>query len=352
MIPSNIPYLIGETAFHHEGDVPFLKQLVDHAESLKLNAVKFHLLMDINEYMIAEHAAINDLAKWCLDEGQWTEISEYTSSKNIDVIYLCNDVNSLRWILNKNIPCKAIELHATGLNDYFLLEEASKFNGTVILGVGGSSLDEIFYAIDFLEKRNKTDIFLMYGFQNYPTDYADVNLERLKKYQSLFNYPIGYADHTDPEDDNNAFVSVMATAVGVNVLEKHFTHAYGDKRIDAQSAVSIDTMKKIKELQNTAFTVLGNGSLELSAAEKKYGDTGPMKKAIVASKVIEQGELLTLDHIAFKRTNDSSTLKQLQLQDILGLKTKHRIEKDEIIDFGKVEYKFTIADISQFKNTK
>jgi len=351
MIPNNKPYIIVETAFHHEGDKNFLKGLIKDAKEIGVNAVKFHLLLDIDDYMIADHDAIEVLKPWCLNSSDWDEIIEFCG--DIDIILLCNDQKSIEYAIQKGNRIKAIEIHATGINDIFLLEKASKFNQTVILGTGGSSLDEIDFAIQFLKDNNKLDVFLMHGFQNYPTDYKDIKLSRMSRLNQLFNLPIGYADHTDPLDENNEFISCIPLANGFNVIEKHFTTNFGEKRIDAQAAVNVNQLKKIKELSQIIWSTLDLDScLKLSPAEMKYGNTGPMKKAIVAKNDIQEGELITLSNIAFKRTNASSSSKQLDLSKLLNNKTTRFIKKDEIIDLNNIQFSFLVNDISQFKNTK
>jgi N,N'-diacetyllegionaminate synthase len=351
MLPIDKPYLIGETAFHHEGDVSFIKGLILSGEKLAVNALKFHVTLDLDNYMVSNHEAIDVIRPWCFNALQWDDI--LATTKNCEIILLCNDVKSVEYAIACKFAVKAIELHATGLNDIFLLDSASKFDGTVILGTGGSTLDEIDYAIQYLRRNEQNDIFLMHGFQNYPTDFRDIKLDRMDKMKQLFGLPQGYADHTDPEEEANAIISCLAVAKGYNVLEKHFTTHFGEKRIDAQAAVNAETIREIKKLAEKIHLSLGSGSeLELSAAEKKYGNTGPMKKAIVAREYIAEGTVLSLEHIAFKRTNESASLKQLQLQNLLGLKTKRTVAKNEILDFLNVEYSFVSQDISQFHNSK
>ncbi|MDB4505931.1 N-acetylneuraminate synthase family protein [Saprospiraceae bacterium] len=352
MIPNNIPYLIGETAFHHEGDIEFLKTLIKHGAEIGVNAMKFHGLLDLDDYMVANHDAIEVIRPWCLTEEALGEVVGYTQQLELEVVLLCNDVKSIDWAIQHSNQIKAIELHATGLNDIFLLQKGSQFDGTVILGVGGSTLDEIQYAIDFLRSNGQEDIFLMHGFQNYPTDFKDINLSKMRLLQNLFDLPIGYADHTDPADEDNASISVMGAALGFNVLEKHFTHLFGKKRIDAQAAVSLDQMKNTRSLLDKVMLAFGKNDLTMSEAEKRYGDTGPMKKAIVARELIPKGTIISLDNIAFKRTNESTYLKQNQVHSLIGLMATSDISKDELIDFSKVEYSFKKADFSQFHNTK
>jgi N,N'-diacetyllegionaminate synthase len=345
------PYIIGETAFHHEGDVGFALALVQQAQKLKLNAIKFHLLLDLDDYMIANHEAIDVLRPWCIEAKDWDRI--LTQTGTMDVILLCNDVKSIDYAIQSKHPIKAIEIHATGINDVFLLDRAAQFPNTVILGTGGSSLDEIDFAVNFLKNKGKKDVLLMHGFQSYPTQLEDIKLSRMKKLATLFDLPVGYADHTDPASPDVEFVSVLGVSNGFHILEKHFTHAFGEKRIDAQSAVSIGQLKRIIELANMVHKAYGEkDGLQLTTAEGKYGNTGPMKKAAVARLKIAKGEAISLENVAFKRTNNSSSLKQIELAKLLGNKANRAIEKDEIIDLNNVDFDFRQEDFSQFSNTK
>jgi sialic acid synthase SpsE len=319
--------------------------MIDEIAEIGLNAVKFHLLLNPDSYISKEHPLYNEIKKWLFTEKQWSELICYSIDKNLDIIALCDDVESVKYINDNHKNIFAIETHATGINDYFLLKEAANFKGKIILGVGGTSLDEIQYAINFFKKQGKHDIILMYGFQSFPTDYMDINLQKMKKIRDLFDLPVGYADHTSYDDDYNEVISIMAAAMGFNILEKHYTLYPGVKRIDYVASVGKKQMGKIKEMMELALKIHGNGGIELSENEKAYGNIGPMKKAIVARNVIKKGEKINLDKIWFKRTAKESTIKQNQLPALLGLKAIKDIEKDEIIDFDKVEYKFKKPDL-------
>lgn len=353
MITSERPYLIGETASHHQGEIEYLKKLILAAAALELDAIKFHLLFDVGDYFVQEHPGFKTTKGWIFSASQWQELFNLANDKQLDIIALCNDVASLEWINKEcNTPVKAVELHATGINDVFLLNESACFSNTVMLGVGGSTLDQLDFAINHLKNQNKNDIFLMYGFQNYPTDYKDINFRKINLIQNLFGLPVGYADHTDPKDENNELITVSAILKGVNVLEKHFTLDVEEKRIDSQAAVSIERMKKIKELSEVMFLVNGKGGLEMSNAEKKYGNIGPMKKAIVARKKIPENKIITLEDLAYKRTSESSYLSQKDIELLIGSKSINDIEKDEIISYTNVEYKFNVAETNQYFNNK
>lgn len=331
------PYIIAETAYNHEGDISYLYQMIDDIAEVGLNAIKFHMLLNLDSYIRKDHPHYGLFAKWMFSEKDWNGIIDYSREKELEIVALCDDVESVNYIVSNNKPVKAIELHATGLNDYFLLEAVSKYNGQVILGIGGSTLDEIQYAVDFLKQRGGSQILLMYGYQSYPTKYQDINLSKMIKIREKFNLPVGYADHTAFDDPYNEIVSVMGAMMGVNVLEKHYTPDYGVERIDYHSAVGKEKMKKIKELMKLVVAVRGGGGLGMSDAETEYGGTGFMKKAIVARENINKGDKLSLSNLWFKRTNEKSNIRQNQISQFIGLEVAKNIRKDEMIDFTKVK---------------
>ncbi|ACL70449.1 N-acetylneuraminate synthase family protein [Halothermothrix orenii] len=334
------PYIIGETAYNHQGDIHYLKRMIDDIAEIGLQAVKFHLLLNPESYLQNKHPLIKKIKEWIFTEKEWDEIINYSKQKGLDMIALCDDLDSLKFIKKYHRDLKGIEIHASSLNDYFLLEEARDFPNSVILGIGGSTLDEIEYAVNFLKQRGKEDIILMYGFQSYPTDYTQINLAKMQKLKNLFNLPVGYADHTAYDDKYNVDISVMAAAMGINILEKHYTPDYGVKRIDYHAAVGKKQMKQIKDKMELYLTVLGDGSLSMSDSELKYGNTGPMKKAIVARRPIKKGEKLTFSNLCFKRTEEESPVPQKMFINLLGIEAYQDIDKDEIIDFSKVKYRF------------
>ena len=349
---NDTPYIIAETAYNHEGDIAYLKRMVDEIADLRLNAVKFHLLLNIDSFMKKTHPLYATVKQWMFTEKQWDDILGLAADRNLDIIALCDDVESIQYLIRTKKKVQAIELHATSINDYFMLKAAAKFTGQIILGVGGSTISDITYAVDLLRHQEKQNIFLMYGFQSYPTNYKDINLSKMLAIRDLFHLPVGYADHTGFNDPNNEMISVAAAFMGFPVLEKHFTLDYGKERIDYHAAVGAQHMKRIRDLMSIALQTHGSGKITLSEPEKAYGNIGPMKKAIVARKDIKKEGQFTLENLWFKRTPEESTIQQKQFLQLLGCTAKTDINKDDVIDFSNVNYKFKPVDLRQFTKIK
>ncbi|WP_053956735.1 N-acetylneuraminate synthase family protein [Inediibacterium massiliense] len=334
------PYIIGETAYHHEGDFEYLKKMILDIGEMNLNAVKFHLLFNLDSYFQKQHPLYKHIEKWMFSQKQWNEAFEISKENNLDVIALCDDIESIQYINKEHKDIKAIEIHSSSLNEYYMLKEALKFENLIILGIGGSTLDEVDFAVNFLKKNGKKNIWLMYGFQSYPTRYEDVNLSKILKIRDLFDVPVGYADHTSFDDKNNVDISAIAAAMGIYVLEKHYTPNMGQKRLDYHAAVGKEQMKAIQIKMELYLKVFGDGMLELSQLERQYGNVGPMKKAVVAKRNIKKGERLSLENLCFKRTKREGSIMQKDFLGLIGLEALVNIKEDEMIDYSKVKYKF------------
>lgn len=340
------PYIIGETAYHHEGDLDYLKKMIIDIAEAELDGVKFHLLLDPGSYMQKHHPLFKATQRFTFTRDIWSGLFSLADSQGLDIIALCDDISSIDFIIERHPDITAVELHATSINDYYMLNKAAVFPGKIILGISGSTVDDIDYAVSILRNLGKEDLLLMYGFQSYPTDYRDINLSKMLKLRDLFQLPVGYADHTGFDDENQLFISAMGAAMGVNILEKHYTPEPGVKRIDYQAAVGKKDLIEIKNLMQLYLSAYGNGTLAMSKSELIYGNTGPMKKALVARKRIKTGEKLSLENLWFKRSSANSPISQKELFNIVGLEALRVIEEDELIDYASINYLFKTSDYS------
>jgi N,N'-diacetyllegionaminate synthase len=323
--------LIAETAWHHEGDFIFMKDLVTKiCETSNADIVKFHISLDLEEYMSKDHEAYKTLKSWLLSDKNWEELIGIVRRNNKELMLLLNDTKAVDF--SKKFNPEYVELHSVSLNvprlQIAVLENFSD-KTKIVIGVGGCSVEEVEEAIKFFDKR---ETVLMFGFQNYPTKYEDVNLYKIKKMQDLFRGTIfGYADHTAWDQENNELITLLVASNGMNFIEKHVTTEYGKERCDYSAAISIDQLnilyKKIKVLDK----LYGDGSMELNAAEQKYSSYGPMKMAALANRNLNQGEELTINNLRFCRTSQNSDMSQIDILKAIGNKLSKDLQANQVI---------------------
>ena len=100
---------------------------------------------------------------------------------------------------------------------------------------------------------------------------------------------------------------------------------------------------------NKVYKSLGEilyGGSQADIKNKKY------RRSIYACKDIFKGEFITKDKIAYKRTNSSTYMSQINIMKLIGLKAKKDIPADSFIDFSNVEYEFKKTEFKQFKIKK
>ena len=323
--------LIAETAWHHQGDYSFMKNLVSEiATKTEANIVKMHITLDFDEYMDSSHDAYALLKPWLFNKDQWSGLIEIVRNNNKKVMLLLNDTEAIKFGLS--FSPEDVEIHSTCLNDVFMLDELKKGllpSIKVVFGVGGTSIDEIDHAVNYLKHSNT---LLMFGFQNYPTLYENVNLNKIRKIMKLFdNFEYGYADHTAWDSVHNELVTLLGAASGMTYIEKHVTTHYGKNRVDCPAAISIDMFNSLYKKVKILDRLNGNGALPMNEGELSYSIFGPMKKAAVFKTSVSKGDVLTLEIIKFVRTKEISDMSQIDVVNSIGKKINQNLENGAIL---------------------
>jgi len=322
--------LIAETAWHHEGDFGFMQNLVTQiSESSRADIVKMHITLDINEYMSRDHDAYSTLKKWLFSAEQWEELINIVQASGKELLLLLNDTSAIKFAAQFNPAL--VELHSVCLNVPRLQQAILSDIGTnakIVIGVGGCSLQEIDMAVEVFKGR---ETILMFGFQNYPTNYEDVNLKKIRKIQSLYaNKEFAYADHTAWNEENNELITLLVSANCMEYIEKHVTIEYGKERCDYSAAISIEMFEALVDKVKLLNSIAGNGSILLNSGEQKYSQYGPMKMAGVAANNLNQGDVVSLGDINFCRTSQVSHLSQIDIVEKIGENLSSNILRGDV----------------------
>ena len=174
----------------------------------------------------------------------------------------------------------------------------------------------------------------MVGFQSFPTNFKDINIEKINVLKRLYpNVKIGYADHTVYNDDDMVKNNIYAYKLGARVFEKHISIEEGVERIDYISAINQEKFSKLVwaltnniEITDTYANVDLN---YLSGSEITYRNR---EKFAVASNFLKKGDFINQKEIKYKlidsgvgfASNDIIPKKRINrdiLEDDLILKT-------------------------------
>ncbi|MGA1794831.1 MAG: N-acetylneuraminate synthase family protein [bacterium] len=298
-------YIIAEVASAHEGDLKMLYTLIESAASAGADAIKFQLYHP-DELAVKSYRYYDLYKKLQYSEEEWKGIINYSKKHNLDVWIDPYDRWGLALVTSVISDIKGVKVPPTILADMELTRGILGLGCMRMIGVSGFSTTQIegfFKELGILKGSNDRGLFLMHGFQRYPTQIEDLNIERIKLLEDKFGLPVGYADHVDAGLQLAKIVPCLAIAAGAKIIEKHITLDRSRKGPDYYSSLNPDEFKEMVDLIKNTETAMGSG--EVTTEEKTY-----LKDAtkIVAGCAVQVGDIISQDKISYKRSDDQGLL--------------------------------------------
>jgi N-acetylneuraminate synthase len=144
------------------------------------------------------------------------ELSEYCNSKNIEFMstpFSVEDAKQIDPYVNYH------KIASYEISHYRLIEFIAKTGKPTFLSTGAATIDEIEWAVNHFFKNDGKNLTLLQTTAKYPAPLESLNIYSMDILKETFNVPVGLSDHSiDP-----IIGPVCATALGANVIEKHFT---------------------------------------------------------------------------------------------------------------------------------
>ena len=308
-------YIFADTAFIHQGDIKYLKDLIYAVHSARCDAIKFQLLFKIDDSYSRKLDHYDEIRSWCFSQDEWLECILYAKSLGLEVILLPIDPSALDFCIDNLNLVEAIEIHSISLNEIPMLEKIKTLtNIPILLGIGGRTIDEIDFALSYIDPKNYP--ILMYGIQNFPTIVKNITLSKIQTLKSVFRCTLGYADHTHYNDSYNVLLIEYAYILGARVFEKHIALESGVKRVDYEAAVSVKDLLEIRERLDRLVSILGKSTRFLLAnSDMMYRKR---EKKLVYANQLHNGEIISAEVIKYIVHPEESDFEQKDYLKIIG----------------------------------
>jgi N,N'-diacetyllegionaminate synthase len=327
-------YIIAEMASSHEGDSAIARIIIDGAGTAGSDAIQFQIwkLADLD---VPHHPDYAEREQLELSQEEWAGLADYSRERypEMQIIGCVYERESVDFC--ERIAVDAYKLHSADLSNPYLVKYVAQTGRRIDLSVGASTLDEIQTAVQWIVQASGAPIWMMYGFQNFPTAPEDIHLDYMMKLRGFFELPVGYQDHSDGDSAAAFWLPAAAAGMGVDILEKHITHDRSKKGIDYQAALNPDEFKKFVHMVRQIEAAKGNSvPRPFSPAERKYRKYA--KKSVVAGRDLECGMTIGEDDVRYMRA-DELGLPPDQVQRLLGRKVKKDITRYGLIREEDVE---------------
>jgi len=316
--PGERIYVIAEGANNHAGDHRIAMQMVEAAATTGADAVKFQC-MDADEFAVPSYEWYKVYRELRFTKQQWKDLKDRAAELGIS---FCVDVLDPPSVdLHVDIGTPFFRLHAGDLVNPFLLKYAAQAGRPLLLHTGMTTIGEIEFAIECITAAGNEQIVLLHGFQDHPSQHADMHLRVIRTYQEIFDRPVGLNDHT-----TDTVAALAGLGAGAMAIEKHFTTDRAAKRYDWVSALEPPEFRKMVEDLRSAETCMGNALREPSAKELAWRET--TRKSLVAREDLPAGTILTEKNVAMKRRTPLG-IGPLDAESILGKRLARPVKRND-----------------------
>ena len=337
-------FVIAEMACSHDGLVEKAQTIISGVSAAKADAINFQVF-SIKDLMVPQYGSgvarvsagkesqrIYDyLSTISLDHQAWEGLFAFAREHNLLIISTCGDLPSIKFV--SNLEPDAYTISAPSLCEEGFVREIASKGKPIFLRIGGAFLGEIEKAVMLIQECGNGDVILIHGFQNYPTKLEDMNLSYTHSLKTIFSLPVGFADHVDAESDLSLVLPLLSLPFGASVIEKHITHDRKLRGEDFESALNPDEfIKFVQHLREIERTFGSPATRPLSEDELNYRQV--CRKRTVASRSIKQGEVISADNIAFKRSDEGIYPDEISFT--IGRVVKRDIAENDPISWDKL----------------
>lgn len=333
-------YIVAEIGCNHNGDPKLAHEMVRIAKECGVDAVKFQTFKASSliskyapkaEYQIKNtgntESQLEMTEKLELSHADYLNLRKYAISIGLDVFSTGFDLESNQFLYDtRQTTWKIPSGEITNLPYLRQIAEFDVKNKKILLSTGMSTIEEINDAISILKRDLTAQIVILHCNTEYPTEDEDVNILAISDLKMHFpQYEIGLSDHS-----KGIVASIMATALGVKIIEKHFTLDVNMPGPDHKASIMPGELRKLCDSVRRAEKMLGNGKKIVTKSEEK--NIVVARKSIVARKKINKGEIFTEDNITCKRPGNG--ISPMKWDEVIGRKSDKDYLEDELIEIS------------------
>lgn len=273
--------IIAEVGECFNGSMERAKHMIVEAAKAGCDVVKFQIL-DMDE-VSKDDPEYDWFAKIELDRERIHQLKEWAEEQEIEILFTPVSVKTAEYIYEEGI--NTVKIASSFIRKKEVLQYINEHFQTVYMSTGMAELEEIRQALSILDKPD--EIIILHCVSEYPTgpllelrglkalDEADAHLHMISILKKEFpEYRIGYSDHTD-----DIFTPVIASAMGAEVIEKHFTldrktpvdnYNYGGEYLGTDHVLSVepDELKKMVAGIRRAEVCMGDEKWHRSQGEQ------------------------------------------------------------------------------------
>ena len=315
-------FIIAEIGINHGGSLNKCLEMIKLAAKSGANAVKIQTVDPEESYLNTTKSFIEFKSK-NFSDNQIKKIIKL--SKKLKIIFFSTpgDYTSLQRLINLKVP--VIKVSSGLSNNYPLIREIILKKIPLIISTGLSEKKDLIELKNYLNKFRFKKISILKCTSKYPLPIDKIDMNNIKHFKKIFNFPIGYSDHSI-----SLLTPAIAVSKGAKIIEKHFTINNKLKGADHKISLEPNQFKKMVENIRETEKILGSSKLKLLKELKK--NKKKFQRVLAAKTNINLGEQITLKNIKFIRNLNHLGRNPKYFFKLENKKSRKRILKNQIIN--------------------
>ena len=290
-------FVIAELSANHNGSLATAIETIRAAKRSGADAIKFQtytadtLTLDCDESdfvikggTIWDGKKLHDLYKEAYTPWEWhAQLFEVAKEEGLVCFSSPFDKTAVDFL--ETLHCPIYKIASFEITDIPLIEYVAKKGKPIIISTGIASYEDIHLAVQTCRKVGNDNITLLKCTSSYPAPVAEANLAMMQQLAIDFKVKIGLSDHT-----LGSTVPVIATALGAEVIEKHFILDRSIGGPDASFSMNeIEFTAMVKAIREAEVAV-GTTSYELSPKQVAGKD---FSRSLYVAEAINKGDIIT-----------------------------------------------------------
>lgn len=324
----NSTYIVAELSANHNGSKQVALDTVKAAKLAGANAIKLQtytaetltLNCRKNDFKIScgtlwDEKYFYDLYKQAYTPWEWhAELFEAARKEGLVCFSTPFDKTAVDFLEELGNPIYKIA--SFEITDIPLIEYAARKNKPMVISTGIATEEDIQLAVDTCRKVGNNDITLLRCVSAYPAPLENVNLRTMLEMKERFDVKVGLSDHTMGSD-----VAIAATALGAEMIEKHFILDRAIGGPDAAFSMTAPEFEQMVQSIRNVETALGSVVYPTDFSQIKGRD---FCRSLYVAQPMKAGDTITEENVRSVRPGFG--LHPKYLPEILGKKVNRDLE--------------------------
>ena len=321
------PYVIAELSANHNGRLKKALDTITKAKVCGADAVKLQTYTADTMTIDSDHEdfyiegglwdgyKLYDLYQEAQTPFEWHK-AMFDHARKIDITCFSTPFDETAVDLLEDLNVPAYKVASFEATDLPLIKYIASTKKPLIMSTGMANFEEIEEMVETARGAGCKDLILLHCISSYPAPVDQSNLLTIPDMRKKLGVQIGLSDHSIT---NTA--SVVASALGATLIEKHFILDRNEKGPDSEFSINpVELMSLCKETKD-AWLSLGRAGYERKAAEEA---NIKFRRSVYFVKDIKAGEVISKECV--RRIRPGFGLPPKFEKEIIGKVAKKNIK--------------------------